>query len=69
MVLTRSGTHRLPGVVQTQDQDAVLVLLEHVLVQARQQRVHPALGTRDRSRTRRPAPWTEGPAARTAAHS
>lgn len=38
------GTHRLPSIVQAQDQDAVLVLLKHVLVQARQQRVHPALG-------------------------
>lgn len=36
------GTYRFPGIVQTQDQDAVLVLLKHVLIQAGQQRVHPA---------------------------
>lgn len=39
----RAGTYRLPSIVQAQDQDAVFILLEHVLVQPRKQRVHLVL--------------------------
>lgn len=37
----RTRTYRLPSIVQAQDQDAVFILLEHVLVQPGKQRVHP----------------------------
>lgn len=42
------NTHRFTSIVQTKDQDAILIPLEHVFIEPRQQSIHPAPATNTR---------------------
>lgn len=55
--LVMNGTHGFTSIVQAEDQDAVLIPLEHVLIEPGEQRIHPAPATRtQRSQTSRSFP-------------
>lgn len=48
MQLAIHSTYCFTSIVQTKDQDAVLIPLEHILVESGQQSIHPAPATHAR---------------------